>query len=114
MENQYQRELSVYIDDITEPKLLYAMAIILHEGYATEFFVTLHDRLMTRAREHVVMRLAQLGTKEAYNYFIRLKEFMSMMAESRLSIASWSLTISSNTRRIRGFSRQSPPTNLFR
>ncbi len=75
LEKRFLSEIAAHIDDIVEPKFLYTLAIILNEGYAEEFLGTLHDRLMWQAGDHVVMRLAQLGTEEAYNYFMRLKPY---------------------------------------
>lgn len=74
LKDQLQHQTKALIDDITKPADLYTMAIILYEGYP-EFFTSLRDKIMSQALEYVVMRLAQLGTEEAYNYFIRLKSF---------------------------------------
>ncbi len=57
------------IDKINEPRILYAMAIILYEGYEHEFYETERDRLLFCARSKVVYRLCELDTKESYRYF---------------------------------------------
>lgn len=38
LEKQFQPKIDVFTDDIIEPKFLYTMAIILHEGYAEGVF----------------------------------------------------------------------------
>lgn len=74
LKDQLQPQIEALMDDITKPADLYTMAIILYEGYP-DFFTSLRDKIMRQAQEYVVIRLAQLGTEEAYNYFIRLKPF---------------------------------------
>ena len=74
LKDQLEPQIEAIVDEVSKPSDLYIMAILLQEGYA-EFFTSLRDQTMARALEYVVMRLAQLGTEEAYNYFIRLKKF---------------------------------------
>ena len=60
------------ISKLTTPESLFALAVLLYDGYP-EFFGTPFDRHMFAAREMVVSHLARLGTEQAYGYFKILK-----------------------------------------
>ncbi len=65
-------QLRYHIAQENDPNILYAMAIVLYEGYEDEFRETLRDRLLFSTREMLVTRLSQLGNEAAYDYFCRL------------------------------------------
>lgn len=73
LEQESRHLTNTLINDITNPQYLYTMAIILHEGFPEPWNETVHDRILSTALEQIVMRLAQLGTEKAYDYFILLK-----------------------------------------
>lgn len=73
LEQESRQLTNTLIDDITNPQYLYTMAIILHEGFPESWSETVYDKILSTALEQIVMRLAQLGTEKAYDYFILLK-----------------------------------------
>ena len=50
------------------PESLFALAVLLHDGYC-EFFESPFDRHLFAAQEMAVIHLARLGTESAYGYF---------------------------------------------
>lgn len=73
LETKGRDRIDAILEEVKEPRELYTMAVLLKEGYG-ELFESIHDRLLFFASEAVVLRLAALGTEEAYYYFIRLKQ----------------------------------------
>lgn len=73
LETKGRDRIDAILEEVKEPQELYTMAVLLNEGYG-ELFESIHDRLLFFASEAVVLRLAALGTDEAYHYFIRLKQ----------------------------------------
>lgn len=60
-----------FVEKVLTAKDLYALAVLFQE--CCEHNETFEGRCFYPAYERTVMRLAQLGTEEAYRYFIRLK-----------------------------------------
>lgn len=71
-DEKFHKLAEAEISKLTTPESLFALAVLLYDGYR-EFFGTPFDRHMFAAQGMAVIHLARLGTEEAYSYFKALK-----------------------------------------
>ncbi len=70
------KSIDAQIQKITNPRILFIMKVILFESWAEGEmgFETTKGRLIFHAAGSIVLRLAKLGTQEAYREFLNLKK----------------------------------------